>query len=103
MGGTAMVTNDSPNPIIDQPLYSGGNGTSFETAIVINTISTSVGIPAEFKYISNIYGQKNVDWFVVSQSLMTKPNKYYDVLLIKLSNDDKKSIFFDITQFYGKF
>jgi hypothetical protein len=94
---------DDLAPDQKQCLYSGGDGSTIDKAVVINVESTSIGIPAEYEYISKLYGQQNVGWTVIRQSLMVHDVNHYDVLLIKLSNGDEKSIYFDITQFYGKF
>ena len=86
----------------NQALYSGGDGSSIDLSVVINTESTAVGIPAEYEYVSKLFGKMDVDWTMIRQSLIAHNGRHYDVLLIKLNNDGEKSICFDITQFYGK-
>jgi len=86
-----------------QSLYSGGDGSTFDNAVVINAEITSIGIPAEYQYISKIYGQWKLAWTLIDQSFFIHEHKYYDVLHIKLSDGVEKYIYFDITQFYGKF
>ncbi|MFZ2098344.1 MAG: hypothetical protein WAV05_17065 [Anaerolineales bacterium] len=83
--------------------YRDRDGSSFESAIVINSTTHSKGVHSEYEYISHIFGQRNVDWTFERQSLMDKFDKKYDVLDIRLSNGEKKSIYFDISRFFGKF
>ena len=84
------------------PLYSGGDGSTIEKAVVINATSTSIGVLAEYEYVSSIYGQQNADWTMVRQSLTVHVGNNYDVLLIKLNRGEDKSVCFDITHFFGK-
>jgi hypothetical protein len=83
-------------------LYGGGDGSSFEQAVIINTNSTEQGIPAEYEYVGRLFGRMGVDWDVVRQSLVSHDGRQYDVLQIKLSNGEEKYIYFDIIQFFGK-
>jgi hypothetical protein len=84
-------------------LYSGGDGTSIETAIVINTANSFLGIPAEFKYIVKKHGQRDINWTVHLQSVLKKDGRSYDRLDIELIGGELKSYYFDITQFYGRY
>jgi hypothetical protein len=93
---------DKMKPINRSSMYSGGNGSSIETAVVINTVSTSIGIAAEYEYVSSLYGQPTENWSMVQQNLIKHAGKNYDVLHIKLSDGEEKSVCFDITQFFGK-
>ena len=86
-----------------QGFYAGGDGESIETAVIINTANSMIGIPAEYKFISRRYGQKDLDWTREFQSVMRSGNRQYDVVVIKLKDGQEKSFYFDITKFYGKF
>jgi hypothetical protein len=86
-----------------QGMYSGGDGGSIETAVVINTASSLVGVPAEYQYVSDRHGQEDIEWSLESQTVMEQNGKYYDVLKISLRSGESKSYYFDITQFFGKF
>ena len=85
--------------------YSGGNGNSIENAIIILKAKNSYeGIPAEYAYIEKLYGKRSVDWMFISQSLVSKKNKHYDVLtIVKLPSKKEMIIYFDISNFYGKY
>ncbi len=84
------------------PLYSGGDGSSPEQAIVINADSTVMGILAEYEYLSNMYGQPDTEFAVLYQRLVRIDLNFYDVLHIRIANREEKDIFFNINQFFGK-
>jgi hypothetical protein len=84
-------------------IYSGGDGSTIETAVVINATSTSQGIPAEYQYVSRMYGLQNEDWTMVQQNLVMLADKRYDLLHIRLSTGEEKTNCFDITRFYGRY
>lgn len=83
--------------------YSGGKGTSYEDAIIIKNAKSSYdGIPAEYAYMSANFGKRGTDWNSFGQSLEQKNNKYFDVINI-VKQKDTIDVYFDITEFYGKF
>ncbi|MBK8982599.1 MAG: hypothetical protein IPM38_09845 [Ignavibacteria bacterium] len=83
-------------------LFAGGDGTSFENAVIIKAKTSSEGISNEYMFISMLYGNPDKDWELLKQSLADHQNKSYDVMKIKLKNGEVKEVFFDITNFYGK-
>jgi hypothetical protein len=83
--------------------YSGGDGLSVETAVVIEATSSFVGVPAEYEYVTKIHGPKGAGWKLESQALVSRDGKHYDVLKITLSTGESKSYYFDITRFFGTF
>ncbi|MGG7036483.1 MAG: hypothetical protein ACI7YS_14995, partial [Flavobacterium sp.] len=82
-----------------------GEGKSAENAILIkNAMNERNGVAAEYAYISKIHGIKFVDWKPIGQSTITHNNKNIDIIDIEVINkSEKKSFYFDITEFYGKF
>jgi len=83
---------------------TGGDGLTIDNAVIITAKSETTGIAAEYDFISSKYGVRNVEWKMLSQSTQSKKNKTYDVLTIQLTKTDEKlDIYFDITNFYGKF
>lgn len=83
--------------------YSNNSGETTEEAIVIlGAKNSEVGVDAEFKYISNIYGEENKDWVLEIQSLDYSENKQIDNIVIKLNSGKSITLYFDITDFFGK-
>jgi hypothetical protein len=78
-------------------------GTSIDNAIIIkNSVSHFEGIDAEYRVISEKYGEKGVDWNLKQQRLLYNKNKYYDMIEITLKNGSEIALYFDITDFFGK-
>jgi pyruvoyl-dependent arginine decarboxylase (PvlArgDC) len=83
---------------------SGGPGDTMATAIVIKGAKSSQdGIPAEYHFLEKKYGKQQVGWKLIRQSLMHQGGKHYDLMQIELKNGTKKDVYFDITEFFGKF
>ncbi len=84
-------------------LFAGGDGSSFENAVIIKSKNTSEGISNEYMYLSMLYGNREKYWKLLQQSLSNHNKKHYDVMKIELNNGEIKEVFFDITNFFGKF
>ena len=101
-------------------VYSGGNrgnkvpcsqhegsscdGSSMENAIQILGANNSFeGMQAEYQYLSDKFGVRGTDWNLDMQSLAEDKGKRYDVMMVDLKDGTKLSIYFDITDFFGKF
>ena len=78
---------------------TGGDGSSFEKAIIINEKREKPGIDAEYTWIYKNYpGSK-----VTQQMLTEKKGVPYDILKIVTAGGEEKSIYFNISKFFGKF
>jgi hypothetical protein len=63
-----------------------------------------MGIPGEYAYIEKRYGERSKDWEVVTRFHgHTSDGRAFETFNIRLQNGEKVSIYFDITEFYGKF
>ena len=81
----------------------GGPGDTPATAVVISGAPNSrVGIDAEYYYLGKICGQPNVDWKLKRQSVLHDQGKVFDRMDLELKDGSKKTVFFDITEFFGK-
>ena len=69
------------------------DGSSFEHAIVVG------GIKEEYSWVRSHYPGSAFQ----GQSLMFKKDKPFDVLNFRLSDGTTRSIYFDISSFYGKY
>jgi hypothetical protein len=98
-----MFRLKSSNDNVVGKLYLGdGKGLTIENAVIINTASRQIGIPAEYAYIESKHGKMNLHWTTVKQSLLRVDEKKFDVIIIKLKGGQQMEYFFDITSFFGK-
>ena len=81
--------------------YSGGNGESFQNAIVITGANNkSAGVSAEYKYITDKYGPRGSGWLLVGQTVIREKNKIVDVIEIQLADStDRRIYYFDVSDF----
>ncbi len=74
-------------------------GLSYQGAVVIQKKTETLGVKAEYRWLEDNYpGYK-----MIQQSLNFHNKKPYDILKIKTANGKTKEIYFDISNFYGKF
>ncbi|MEO6962018.1 MAG: hypothetical protein ABIY90_08630 [Puia sp.] len=85
-------------PSRNAPVSVVQDGSSFETAIVINETSESAGIRAEYRWIKEHYS----GYKVKRQSQPNFRKRPYDVIQIQFSDDRVVSLYFDISHYYGK-
>lgn len=84
-------------------IYSSNKGTSIKDAIVISGVATHFeGIRAEYQYLSHKFGKQGIDWNLEMQALMKKGNRFYDKMTIRLADESRKVLFFEITAFFKK-
>ena len=94
----------NPNPVTaeqieNKTIISGiHDGTSFETAIVMKEKSENEGVKAEYTWLRANYP----GYTLKQQGLNFHKEKAYDVLHIITPEGKEKSIYFDISNFYGK-
>jgi hypothetical protein len=75
------------------------NGSSFAQAIIIKEKTERTGVDAEYDWLRKNYpGYK-----MKMQALLSEKGKFYDRLDITTAAGEAKSIYFDISNFYGKF
>jgi hypothetical protein len=90
---------DTTKKLPDPKSSKGMDGSSFEKAIIINKTIEMEGISAEYDWLKQHYpNYKNL-----GQSLVQNKGKSYDILKIKTASEETKSIYFDISKFFGKF
>jgi hypothetical protein len=82
--------------------FSDNGGRSIEDAIVIeNAFAEEDGVAAEYYYLEERYGRRDVDWSMISQGLVSEEEKFYDLMDIELADKTRIQIYFDITEFFG--
>ena len=84
--------------------FSGGNGESYDSAIVINGVEKPTdGVEAEYRYISKIHGEKDKDWRIDGQTMYREEKSTFDVIEITLLPTSQKRIYyFDVSKFPWK-
>ena len=90
-------------------LFAGGPGDSMDRAVLIRGIeSTAVGIRVEKQYLTEQFGlsaetaDPQPGWTFQEQRVFYLADRKIDVLDITLPDGSRRSVFFDITCFYGK-
>ena len=79
--------------------YSGGDGSSAKTAVIVTAPDEDKGVAAEYAYLAKHFP----GYATRSQSLTHEDKKIYDKIDFKTKDGRAMTIFFDITGFFGKF
>jgi len=77
---------------------SGGDGSSFENAIIISDCEHMQGIEQEYIEVRKRFG----NYSLIRQNLMEYNQRTIDKLELRLENDQQIEVYFDITEFFGK-
>jgi hypothetical protein len=77
---------------------SGGNGSSKKDAIIISDCTNQEGVNQEYLEVRKRFK----DYKMGQQSLLMDKGKVYDKLELTVENGKHVSVFFDITDFFGK-
>jgi len=86
-----------------QPVkVTGGDGSSKEQAVVIDTDDSRLGIRLEYNYIQGKHGPRELAWKRELQMKVRDGERDYDVITIGLPDGEKKTFWFDITALVGK-
>ena len=83
--------------------FSKNSGEAVEDAILIRGAeSDKAGVDSEYVYLNAKYGLRGLDWELVQQALLTENGREYDQMDLKLFDGTEKTLYFDITEFFGK-
>lgn len=79
--------------------YGGGDGSSVEEAVIIlGATGESDGVPAEYQWIDKTYPGAEVE----GQALLDDNGRVYDLLTLTIEGKPVE-VYFDITEYFGKF
>jgi len=92
-------TNKGANNYRAVVTFSGGNGSSYDQAIVIHATDQISGFPSEFAYIKGHFSDYP---YVVKEQRESRGNKKYDVVTLRAYDWRKRVVYFDITEFFKK-
>jgi len=90
----SMQRMGSELPVLDGP---GHDGTSAETALVVQALNESEGVSLEYAWIDTHQPMSTI----LSQDLIFEGDRVYDVLLVDPVIGEKREVWFDITDWYG--
>lgn len=83
--------------------FEGGPGDIINSAVIIWGASDHIaGVLGEYQFLAAKFGRRDIDWEVVSQTLLIHDHRKYDQMEIKLSDGSQQIVFFDISEFFGK-
>ena len=97
----AVASAKAPVPLrIGHIVFEGGDGSSIEKAVVIkNAKNEQEGVGAESQWIRKIHP----GWSKGRQAELEDSGRNYDRIEYTTPGGEKETIFFDITDFFGKF
>ena len=94
-----VAATQSKHPDKTGIVYKGGDGSSPEKAVIIMGAADSMaGIRAESIWIR----RNHPGWRSGGQALLSIKGKHYDRITCTTPKGEKKNVFFDITDFFGK-
>jgi hypothetical protein len=85
--------------------FSNDSGDSQEHAVkVLGAENEGEGTAAEYRFLSQKFGVQGKDWNLVIQSLLEDKDsgRVFDMMDLEFPDKTFKTLFFDITEFYGK-
>jgi hypothetical protein len=83
--------------------FAGGDGSSVANAILIKGAHGEMdGTSSEYQYLALLYGPQNTAWKLDQQSLLSNSGKRFDAMAIVLADGTKKTVYFDISEYFGK-
>jgi hypothetical protein len=74
-----------------------------DTAVkIVGAHGEADGTAAEYEYLAMIYGPRGTAWKMDEQALLGGAGKKYDSLAITLASGATVTVYFDITDYFGK-
>jgi hypothetical protein len=107
-----LAASEPPSPRADAPKeparylpskdaagspFAGGDGTSADQAVIVIADTEDEGIDLEHHWTFDHYGR----FRKVRGGLAAADGKHFDVITVELADHTEKTIYFDITAFYG--
>ncbi|MGH9443395.1 MAG: hypothetical protein ACRD16_14105 [Thermoanaerobaculia bacterium] len=87
-----------PAQFLPATVYSGGDGSSLEQAVVVMADSEPQGVLRENEWIFDHHGRFRKR----GVGLATVGQRKYDVVTVELPDHSESQVFFDITSFFGR-
>jgi len=93
----AASTAPRPAQYLAPSPFAGGDGSTPDQAVVVLAETEDEGIDLEDHWIFDHYGR----FRKIRGGLASAEGKHYDVITVELGDHSEKTIYFDITGFYG--
>lgn len=78
-------------------LYQGGDGSSAETAVIINTRDAEKAADAESHYLENVFTRQGKTYSKISESELVQDGRVFHIIKIVIDNSAIKDHYFDIS------
>jgi hypothetical protein len=90
-------------PLADASVwYEGGDGLSPLDPVIVRGANYDMeGTWAEFAWLIQRYGQKDVDWRLVSHSTGSLGDRHIDTIVLQRPHDQELTHYFDVTESFG--
>ena len=96
---SSCATPTTPTaPTTSAPLSSGA-GASYQTAIVVPATNEVSGVAYEYDYIRAHYPKSKF----ISQALSQHGGKPYDIMTFAAADGTKRTLYFDISRYFGRY
>jgi hypothetical protein len=80
-----------------QAVYSGGDGTTIKSAVLINLTSEGDAVASEYSWLREHFPGCTLK----SQALIENGQRHYDGMTIALPNGSERTYYFDISKSFG--
>jgi len=99
-----VKVNETPSKKSHSLATSGGNGTSYDSAVVLTGgTNLSSAVDGEYSHLSKLFGEKDKDWRVTEQTTVTENNRSYNMLQVEIvKTNEKHFYYFDVTWYTKK-
>jgi hypothetical protein len=88
----------SSNPVSKGVSFAGGDGSSIKNAVIIKAPTEFAGVRGEYDWIK----KNHPDWQLKTQSNQKAGGKIYDKMDFLTPDGRPVTLYFDITDFFGK-
>jgi hypothetical protein len=85
-----------------RPREGNGDGSSRAQPIVITAKNSIEGIDAEYRMLERLLGPQNKSWTLVSRANGRHGASYLEWFVVQPKSGQQRTVYFDITSFYGK-
>jgi hypothetical protein len=98
VGATLLLPFPFFEPKVPAVTFGGGDGSSFETAVIVRAPDGAEGVRAEYAWLARHFPGSR-PW---RQSLRNRGERSYDVVEFHDADGTKRELWFDITAFFGR-